>query len=852
MHQPHSSGHARPLIVLAIGTVILIATIIGTNLMFLANLRESSLQTAEMNLGRFSLTLAEQTDRSFKSLDLVLSSVGDYIGRKGVNDPSSYRRLKSDYDTYLFLKEKISGLPQVDAVTMIDADGHLINFSRFWPIPEVDISDRDYFKALKADANLETFISKPVPNRGNGTWVIYLARRLNDPDGKFMGLILGAISMQYFENFFAATASGEGSAVTLQRDDGMMLARFPKTDRIGQLGFGSAQRALVAGGSIREESLFDHQRHIRSARALPNYPLVVMASQTEESVLVGWRKMAELLTLMSAACSIVVLLAAFAIARWWREQERTARAAEAANVAKSSFLAMMSHEIRTPMNAVLGLTTTLLDTKLDAEQRRTLLAIHGAGGNLLQILNDILDFSKLESGQMSLEAIAFSPTVLVRAAVSILAPRASAKGLVIETSEDPLLPAALTGDVGRIRQVILNLVSNAVKFTERGKVRISVNCCAQDAEAATVAWSVSDSGIGIAPDRIKDLFHDFTQADSSIHRRFGGSGLGLAICKRLVEQMGGEIGVTSTPGVGSTFRFALTLPVAREAVVTIERDDEELYAELKARIAALGRPLRVLIVDDNSTNRLVAAQMLKDFDVQTDMACDGAEAVAAATNFQYDVILMDMSMPEMDGLQATRAIRARGPRLATVPIIAFTANAFADDLKACRQAGMDDCVTKPVRKKLLVETILRLSGRAAAGPGRAGPALEAPLIAAQPPPISSAPAVDVAAYTILVEEIGDVSAAELFEIYVKETQARLELLRTLKDLSDRGLIGREAHSLKGTSATFGFNHVSRLARSLEVGAQRIDGETYVALLNRIEPAFAAARAELARQLSKAA
>ena len=278
------SRRARPQLALAVGTALLIATINGTNLAFLANLRESSLLTAETDLSRFSLTLAEQTDRSFKSLDLVLSSVGDYISRKGVNDAASYRGLKSYYDTYLFLKEKISGLPQVDAVTMIDADGKLINFSRFWPIPEVDISDRDYYKALKADANLETFISKPVPNRGDGTWVIYLARRLNDPNGKYMGLILGAISMQYFENFFGATASGAGGSVTLEREDGTLLARFPHTDRIGQLSYGTAQRALAAGGTVREQSLFDHERHIRSARSLPNYPLTVMAGQTEASV----------------------------------------------------------------------------------------------------------------------------------------------------------------------------------------------------------------------------------------------------------------------------------------------------------------------------------------------------------------------------------------------------------------------------------------------------------------------------------------------------------------------------------------------------------------------------------------
>jgi CheY-like chemotaxis protein/HPt (histidine-containing phosphotransfer) domain-containing protein len=562
---------------------------------------------------------------------------------------------------------------------------------------------------------------------------------------------------------------------------------------------------------------------------------------------------------MSASFIALLLIAAIAIAGWWRERKRARLAAEAADRTKSSFLAMMSHEIRTPLNAVLGLTTTLLETKLDAEQRNALVAIHGSGENLLHILNDILDFSKLETGRLSLEAVAFSPVLLVRAAVSILEPRASAKGLTIETTEDPSLPPALMGDVGRIRQVLLNLVSNAIKFTTDGRVTISVSSRERDGTKAKVEWSVSDTGIGIAAESIKDLFNDFTQADESIHRRFGGSGLGLAICRRLVEQMGGEIGVTSAPGQGSTFRFALTLPVAPQGALA-ERDDHTLYAEFKAAIAALGRPLRILIVDDNTTNRLVAAQMLKEFDVQTNMACDGAEAVVAATSFPYDVILMDVRMPEMDGLQATRAIRGHGGPLASIPIVAFTANAFAEDIQACRDAGMDDCMIKPVRKKVLVETILRLmpDGRSDTAGDRVEVVSPPARLDASSPgapavvPTESAPLLDYAAYAKLVEEIGESSSAELLDVFFEETLERLELLRRLTDMSDRSLIEREAHSLKGAAATFGFSHLAQLARTLQLSAQRIDAGEYAALLARIEPAFASAREQLATRLGEAA
>jgi signal transduction histidine kinase/DNA-binding response OmpR family regulator len=829
----------------AVGTIALalIATIVGTNLIFLGNLRESSLQTAETNLARYSLTLAENADRSFKSVDLVLSSIADYIARKGVVDDDSFRAAVSDRQTHFLLREKIAGLPQIDAVTVIDARGKLLNFSRYWPIPDVNISDRDYFKALKADDGPQSFVSAPVQNRANGTWNVYLARRLNDPQGHFLGLLLGAISVPYFENFFGSTSLGLDTTISLVREDGRLLAHFPPNNDIGNRSSGFGQRTLAAGGTIRETSGKDGQMRLRAAKMLPGYPALVVVSQSEDNALQSWRGMATLMTAMSLISAIAVIVAAVMIARRWNRHEDLIRAAEAANAAKTTFLAMMSHEIRTPMNAVLGMATTLLDTHLNADQRRYVVAIHNAGDSLLEILNDILDFSKLESGQLTLEHIAFSADALVQNVLSIIGPRASAKNLAIKSVADTTLPPALVGDAGRIRQVLLNLVSNAVKFTAAGEVVVSTRCIAIKDGKAAVEWTVSDTGIGIAPERIGSLFTNFVQADNSINRRFGGSGLGLAICKRLTEQMGGEIGVTSMPGDGSTFSLRLTLPIA-ETITVHAPNDEAAYTALQMRIAGFGRPLRALIADDNPTNRLVAARMLKDFDIQADTACDGAEAVTAANRFNYDLILMDVRMPEMDGFQATRAIRARGGRPASVPIIAFTANAFAEDIKACHEAGMNDFVVKPARKKALVDAILRvLPGPAPTE--RLSECAAPPLAMAETEPTANTaaePAYDHSAFEELAREIGRDGACEIRTVFFAETEARLKLLRRLSVDTDRSTIGREAHSLKSAAGTFGYSQLASVARLIEKRAEQLSSDQYLKLLDHVDAAFSAGRA----------
>ena len=717
---------SRPTRWLIVGGALLSALTLATTVFVIVETRAKEILDAKSVLMTLNLSLAEQTARAIQGVDLILDGLVDQVKADGVESAADFERIEAGAATYRLLKARAADVPQLDAVTMIAADGHLINFSRYYPIPDVNVADRDYFQALCDTPTTRPYISAPVESRGTGTWTLYVARRISDPSGQFVGLVLGAINLRYFEDLYRGLDLGPGSGISLWRRDGTLLARYPSIEGVGRVfQIKSFTETLLHSdvGVYETAASIDGFRRIVATRALRDYPMVVNVTRTVDEVLSDWRHTSSVIGIAGGLCVIAVSLVVWALARQFGTYETLSRAlgekAEAVLAreraegqlyqsqkldAVGQLTTGIAHDFNNLLTAIMGNLEFLNFEGQNPRTERSLAAIQQAVDRAATLTGQLLAFSRKQ--HLSPEAVDLNG--LIGNMTEML--RSTLGGTIrIELALHPDLWRALVDPV-QIELVVLNLAINARDAMPTGGVltiatdNIATGCPTQSGERPPgdhVLITVGDTGTGMTEEVLARAFDPFFTTKPPGK----GTGLGLSQVYGMVQQSGGDIRIETEVGRGTIVR--IYLPRIQAAA-----NETQHPAVPAAPTVANARPALVLIVDDDASVRETVAEMVGSLGFSVIAAESGPRALELlAAEPRIDLVITDFAMPELNGAEVARRVRQARPGL---PIIFVTGFADIESLR-----GEEWVLQKPFRRDGLAAK-LRL-----ALPGQAAPAVGA-------------------------------------------------------------------------------------------------------------------------------